>query len=393
MQAFGLTRDPLKINRETKLGVTMQIKNIVSAVSVLALMAGTASADGEMANDMTLVSWGGAYQQSQINAYADPYVAMNEGVSVTWDESSAEAVAKLRAMNEAGNITWDVVDVVASDALRLCDEGLALEIDADEDLAPAPDGTSAADDFGDLMVGDCFIPQIVYSTTFGYRTDMVPAGVEPPNDICDVFDIDTYPGMRSLEKRPINNVEWALLCDGVAKEDVYDVLETEEGQERALAKLGTIKDNVIWWSAGADTPQLLADGEVFIGSTYNGRLFAAIEEQDQPIGMMWDAQVFDLDGWIIPEGLSDERLARAKDFIYFATDTQRLADQAKYISYGPARLSSAPLVGQHATLGIDMAQHMPTDPANAQNTFLYNYEFWADYRDDIDAKFQAWLAQ
>ncbi|MGB1265336.1 MAG: extracellular solute-binding protein [Nereida ignava] len=371
----------------------MQIKNIVSAVSVLALMAGTASADGEMANDMTLVSWGGAYQQSQINAYADPYVAMNEGVSVTWDESSAEAVAKLRAMNEAGNITWDVVDVVASDALRLCDEGLALEIDADEDLAPAPDGTSAADDFGDLMVGDCFIPQIVYSTTFGYRTDMVPAGVEPPNDICDVFDIDTYPGMRSLEKRPINNVEWALLCDGVAKEDVYDVLETEEGQERALAKLGTIKDNVIWWSAGADTPQLLADGEVFIGSTYNGRLFAAIEEQDQPIGMMWDAQVFDLDGWIIPEGLSDERLARAKDFIYFATDTQRLADQAKYISYGPARLSSAPLVGQHATLGIDMAQHMPTDPANAQNTFLYNYEFWADYRDDIDAKFQAWLAQ
>ena len=371
----------------------MQIKNIVSAVSVLALMAGTASADGEMANDMTLVSWGGAYQKSQINAYADPYVAMNEDVSVTWDESSAEAVAKLRAMNEAGNITWDVVDVVASDALRLCDEGLALEIDADEDLAPAPDGTSAADDFGDLMVGDCFIPQIVYSTTFGYRTDMVPAGVEPPNDICDVFDIDTYPGMRSLEKRPINNVEWALLCDGVAKEDVYDVLETEEGQERALAKLGTIKDNVIWWSAGADTPQLLADGEVFIGSTYNGRLFAAIEEQDQPIGMMWDAQVFDLDGWIIPEGLSDERLARAKDFIYFATDTQRLADQAKYISYGPARLSSAPLVGQHATLGIDMAQHMPTDPANAQNTFLYNYEFWADYRDDIDAKFQAWLAQ
>ena len=371
----------------------MQIRNILSAVSVLALMAGTASADGEMANDMTLVSWGGAYQQSQINAYADPYVAMNEGVSVTWDESSAEAVAKLRAMNEAGNITWDVVDVVASDALRLCDEGLAIEIDADEDLAPAPDGTSAADDFGDLMVGDCFIPQIVYSTTFGYRTDMVPAGVEPPNDICDVFDIDTYPGMRALEKRPINNVEWALLCDGVAKEDVYDVLETEEGQERALAKLGTIKDNVIWWSAGADTPQLLADGEVFIGSTYNGRLFAAIEEQKQPIGMMWDAQVFDLDGWIIPEGLSDERLARAKDFIYFATDTQRLADQAKYISYGPGRLSSAPLVGQHATLGIDMAQHMPTDPANAQNTFLYNYEFWADYRDDIDAKFQAWLAQ
>ena len=150
---------------------------------------------------------------------------------------------------------------------------------------------------------------------------------------------------------------------------------------------------MIWWSAGADTPQLLADGEVFMGSTYNGRLFSAIVEQDQPIAMLWDAQVFDLDGWIIPAGLPEDRLARVKDFLRFATDTQRLADQAKYISYGPARASSAPLVGKHAELGIDMAPHMPTDPKNSKNTFLYNYEFWADYRDDIDAKFQAWLAQ
>ena len=126
--------------------------------------------------------------------------------------------------------------------------------------------------------------------------------------------------------------------------------------------------------------QLLADGEVFMGSTYNGRLFSLIEEQDQPVGMMWDAQVFDIDGWIIPEGLGEAELARVKDFVKFATDTQRLADQAAYISYGPARDSSAPLVGQHAELGIEMAPHMPTDPANSQNTFVYNYEFWADYR-------------
>ncbi|APX13265.1 extracellular solute-binding protein [Tateyamaria omphalii] len=369
----------------------MKLTKTLLATTALTLASGTAFADGHMASDMTLVSWGGAYQNSQQKAYVEPYLEMNDGVTAVWDESSAEAVAKLRAMNEAGSVTWDVVDVVAADAIRLCDEGLALEIDPDEDLAAAPDGTSASDDFGDLLVSDCFIPQIVYSTTFGYRTDLV--GDTPPTEVCAVFDTETYPGKRSLEKRPINNMEWALLCDGVAKDDVYDVLATDEGQQQALDKLATIKDDVIWWSAGADTPQLLADGEVIMGSTYNGRLFAAIEEQDQPIGMLWDAQVFDLDGWIIPTGLSPEREARARDFIKFATDTQRLADQAKYISYGPARASSAPLVGQHATLGIDMAPHMPTDPDNAQNTFLYNYEFWADYRDDIDAKFQAWLAQ
>ena len=368
----------------------MTLKTTFLASAALVLSTGVTFADGHMADELTLVSWGGAYQKSQQRAYSEPYAA-DTGVNFVWDESSAEAVAKLRAMNEAGNVTWDVVDVVAADAIRLCDEGLAMEIDPDEDLAAAPDGTSAADDFGELLVSDCFIPQIVYSTTFGYRTDMV--GDTPPTDVCAVFDLEAYPGKRSLEKRAINNMEWALLCDGVAKEDVYDVLETDEGQAQALAKLDTIKDEVIWWSAGADTPQLLADGEVVIGSTYNGRLFSVIEEQNQPVAILWDAQVFDLDGWIIPTGLPEDRLARAMDFVKFATDTQRLADQAKYISYGPARASSAPLVGKHADLGIDMAPHMPTDPENAKNTFLYNYEFWADYRDDIEAKFQAWLAQ
>lgn len=364
----------------------MKLTTTLLASAAIAAGAGAVAAQ-DMANEMTLVSWGGAYQNSQQKAYVEPYLEMHPEVTVTWDESSNEAVAKLRAMNEAGNITWDLVDVVASDAIRLCDEGLAMEIDFNEVLAEGDDGSSAEDDFGDMLVSDCYIPQIVYSTTFGYRTDMVPEGAEAPNDICDVFDTETYPGKRALEKRPINNMEWALLCDGVAKDEVYDVLATEEGQEQALAKLDTIKDDVIWWSAGADTPQLLADGEVFMGSTYNGRLYSVIEEQDQPVAMMWDAQVFDLDGWIIPEGLPEDRLNRVLDFVKFATDTQRLADQANYISYGPARASSAPKVPEN------MKQHMPTDPANAGNTFLYNYEFWADYRDDIDAKFQAWLAQ
>ena len=363
----------------------MKFTKTLLATTALAFAAGAVSAE-----EMTIVSWGGAYSKSQLKAYHEPYSAKT-GVTIINDDSSNEAVAKLRAMNEANNITWDVVDVVAADAMRLCDEGLAMEIDPDTQLAKAPDGTSATEDFGELLVSSCFIPQIVYSTTFGYRTDLV--GDTPPTSICDVFDLNKFPGKRALEKRPINNMEWALLCDGVAKADVYKVLETPEGQNQALAKLDTIKDSVIWWSAGADTPQLLADGEVVMGSTYNGRLFALIEEQKQPVAMLWDAQVYDIDGWIIPAGLSEERQARALDYIMFATDTQRLADQAKYISYGPARKSSAPLVGKHAELGIDMAPHMPTDPNNAKNTFLYNYEFWADYRDDLDGKFQAWLAK
>ncbi len=344
-------------------------------------------------HELTIVSWGGAYEESQKKAYYEPYMAECPNVTIVQESASNEGVAKMRAQAEAGNVTWDVVDLVAADAIRVCDEGLAMEIPHDEWLRPAPDGTPASEDMGDLIVSDCFIPEIVYSTTFGYRSDVEAWGGNEPSQLCDVFDLETFPGKRSLEKRPINNVEWALICDGVDPDEVYDVLATPEGMDRALAKLDTIKDEVIWWSAGAETPQRLADGEVVMGSTYNGRLFSVIEEQDQPVKMLWDWQVFDLDGWVIPAGVSDDELPAIKSFIEFATDTQRLADQAAYISYGPARESSAPLVGEHAELGIEMAPHMPTDPENSKNTLVYNYFFWADYRDDLDAKFQSWLAQ
>ena len=194
----------------------------LSAVAMVATAADELPACEDCADQMTIVSWGGAYSASQLNAYHNPYSELT-GVEIVNDESSAEAVAKLRAMNEANNVTWDVVDVVAADAMRLCDEGLAMEIDADTQLAAAPDGTPASEDFGDLLVSDCFIPQIVYSTTLGYRTDVAEWNGAVPTDVCAVFDTETFPGKRSLEKRPINNVEWALLCDGVAKEDVYDL--------------------------------------------------------------------------------------------------------------------------------------------------------------------------
>jgi putative spermidine/putrescine transport system substrate-binding protein len=343
-------------------------------------------------DSMVIMSWGGAYQESQLKAYVEPYVAQT-GITVTWDESSNEAVAKLRAAQEAGNMPFDLVDVEGPDAQRACDEGLAVEVDIDEALTPAPDGTSASDDFGDSRVNDCYIPQIVFSTTFGYRTDVAEWNGATPDDICDVFNLEEFPGMRSLQSSPKKNLEWALICDGVAIEEVYDVLSEEGGVDRALAKLDTIKDSVIWWSAGAETPQLLADKEVVMGSTYNGRLFSVIAEQNQPVEMLWDAQVFDYDGWIVPAGLDEARMNRVMHFLRFSSDTQRLADQAKYIAYGPARASSQPLVSTHATLGIEMAPHMPTNPENMTRYVVNNIEWWADNQDEVEATFQNWLAQ
>jgi putative spermidine/putrescine transport system substrate-binding protein len=361
---------------------------LAAAIAAGTLMTGTAQA-----LDLTVVSWGGAYTASQQKAYHDPYMKMNPGVTIINDDSSSEALAKLRAQVESGNVTWDLVDMVASDAITACDEGLVMEIDHDKVLANAPDGTPPTKDFfeGTLDVGgtNCFIPQIVYSTTFGYRADVF--GDNPPKTIADVFDLKKFPGKRSLEKKPINNLEWALIADGVPADEVYEVLSTPAGVDRAFAKLDTIKDQTIWWTKGAQPPQLLADREVVMASAYNGRLFNAIAVEKQPIAMMWDYQAFDLDGWVIPKG--GDNTEAVLEYLKWATDTQRLADQARYISYGPARKSSAPLVGKHAELGIDMKPHMPTDPANAKNLLHFDYVWWADHRAEMDERFNAWLAQ
>ena len=338
--------------------------------------------------DLVVVSWGGAYTKSQQLAYHEPYMALNPHVNIINDDSASEGAAKLRAQSEVGNVTWSLLDTIASYAISLCDEGLVEEIDHDAMLEPAPDGSPASVDFGELIISPCFIPNIVYSTTFGYRTDLVPVA---PTSIADVFDMEKIPGKRSLEKKPIVNFEWALLADGVSSDNIYDVLDTPEGVAQAFAKLDVIKDQVVWWTRGAQPTQLLADGEVVMASAYNGRLFSAIEEEKQPIAMMWDWQVFDLDGWVIPKGAPHRD--EVVKLVRFATDTQRLADQAKYISYGPARMSSAPLVGKHATLGIDMGPHMPTHPDNAKTILLYNYEWWADNEDDLAEQFASWIEQ
>ena len=364
---------------------------LLSTTAFAAGLAMAASSAGAV--DLTIVSWGGAYTASQQKAYHDPYMAANPDVKILNDDSAAEGLAKLRAQVESGNVTWSILDAVASDAITACDEGLIEEIDPDTWLAAAPDGTPASKDFfsGTLTPGgtNCFIPQIVYSTTFGYRTDAFE-GVQP-STVADVFDLEKFPGKRALEKKPINNLEWALIADGVDPAKVYEVLDTPEGMDRAFAKLDIIKDSVVWWTKGAQPPQLLADGEVVIASAYNGRLFSAIAEKNQPIAMLWDYQAFDLDGWVVPKGAKN--MDEIKKYLHFATDTQRLADQAKYISYGPARYSSGPLVGAHATLGVDMKPHMPTDVNNAKTLLDFDYVWWADHRAEIDERFNAWLAK
>lgn len=360
-------------------------KSALTAAVMLSTAAVISTAHAQ--EDLNVVSWGGAYTMSQEEAYSKPWTEKT-GQRIVNIDRSATGLAGLRAQVEAGNVTWDLVDMLPADAKIACAEGLIEILDHDELLAPAPDGTLPSEDFIPGALDECFVATIVYSNIVAFNTEMFPED-NKPSTIADVFDLENFPGKRSLQRRPINNLEWALIADGVPHEEVYDLLTTNEGVERALAKLDTIKDEVIWWSEGAQPPQLLADQEVAFASAYNGRIFSAQVNEEQPFEIIWDAQVFELDGWVVPRGKMDA----AKDFLRFSTESEQNAAQASYISYGPARKSGAALVGDHIPTGIDMTPHMPTYEPNFATALPKNDEFWADYQDELNERFDAWLAQ
>ncbi|ESR23351.1 extracellular solute-binding protein [Lutibaculum baratangense] len=364
----------------------MKRKTLLLAAAAVLPAAAAVAQEGSL----TIVSWGGAYSMSQQKAYHEPYTDKT-GTRILTQDESANALAGIRSQVDAGNVTWDVVDMLQADAQRACDEGLIMQIPHDEWLAEAPDGTPPSDDFIEGTLGECFIPQILYATMFAYNEEAFPDG--GPQTVADIWDLEAFPGTRSLQKIPQKNLEWALIADGVPGDEVYDVLATQEGQDRAFAKLDEIKDNVIWWSEGAQPPQMLADKEAVIATAYNGRIFNAQVSEDQPFQIMWDGQMFEVDGWVVPVEKSDEQLELIKDYLYFATDTQRLADQAKYIPYAPARQSSVPMVSTHEETGVEMQPHMPTTEKNFQNAVQFNTDFWADYGDLLEERFNAWLAQ
>ena len=354
--------------------------------TLLLSAAATSVAFAATADDLTVVSWGGAYTRSQVKAYHEPWVKKT-GIKINSEDYNG-GLAQVKAQVESGNVTWDLVDVELSDAVRGCDEGLLETIDHGM-LPPGDNGMKATDDFIPGTLTECAVGQIVWSTVYAYDSSKFTG--KKPATIADFFDTKNFPGKRGMRKNPKVNLEFALMADGVAPDKVYDVLSTDAGKDRAFKKLDSIKDSVVWWEAGAQPPQLLADGEVVMTTAYNGRIFNAAAGEGKPFVVNWDAQILDFDLWVIPKGAPN--MEATLDFVKFSTDTQRLADQAAWIAYGPARKSSGPLVGLYNDGKTEMGPNMPTAAANLENALVNNFEFWADNQDELNERFNAWLAQ
>ncbi|MCR9087727.1 MAG: ABC transporter substrate-binding protein [Rhodobacteraceae bacterium] len=343
-------------------------------LTLLATLALTASP--LVAQDLTVTSFGGAYGAAQKEHMIDPFVA-ETGTNILFEDYGG-GVAEMKAQVEAGNVQWDVVDVEVIDLERACAEGY-LEVIDQSTLPDGDDGTPAAEDFiPEALANECGVGNIVWSIVFAVNTENGPG----PQTIAEFFDKDAFPGKRGLRKRPQVNMEWALIADGVAPEDVYETLSTDEGQARAFAKLDTIKDDIVWYDSWSQAPVLLNDGGAQMVQSANGRIYAAIKDDGAPFSIVWDSHVYDLDVWAIMKGTPHKE--KAMEFIQFATRTVPLSGMQD-VAYGPTRRSA------QALLPEDVKQDLPT--AHLDEGLKADGIFWADYGESLGEKFNEWLLQ
>ncbi|WP_157960452.1 ABC transporter substrate-binding protein [Marinimicrobium alkaliphilum] len=343
---------------------------------LLTALACTAAGGAWAQEQLNVVSWDGAYVRSQILGFIRPYEDQT-GVRVNVIQYSG-GIDEIRRQVRAWNVQWDVVDLELFDAIRACNEGLLEEIDA-EQLPPAPDGTPATEDFLSAGLMRCGVGNVVGSTVVTYNTEMLE---RTPESIKDFFDVSKFPGRRGLRRSPQGNLEWALVADGVPRERVYEVLDTDEGLDRAFAVLTRLKPYVEWWRTGEDAIRLLETGEVSMSAVYSGRVPDAVE-RGEPLEILWDHQVWFFDVWALPK--NGRNTERALDFLHHATSTESLARQANLIPYGPSRRSSLPLVNE------SMRAQLPTAEANMRSAIELDAHWWSENLDRIERRFERWL--
>lgn len=336
-----------------------------------ALIAAALSAGLAHGAEITVVNFGGANSNAQKAAYVEPFEKAT-GNKVVVVEYNGE-MAKLKAMVEAKKVSWDLVEVESGEIGRACEEGLLEKLD-DSKFGKKADFIPAA-------FQECGFGAFVWSTVLGYNADKLKTA---PKNWADFWDLKKFPGKRGMRKGARYNLEFALMADGVPTKDVYTVLSTKAGVDRAFKKLDELKPHIQWWEAGAQPPQFLVAGDVAMSTVFNGRIDAA-QREGKNLKVAWAGSIYDLDYWVIPKGAKGKDAA--EKFIAFSSTPEAQYNYASKIAYGP--------VNNNALKRMDpkMLANLPTSSANVQDSVQQNLKFWTDHGEELEQRFTAWAAR
>lgn len=323
------------------------------------------------AESLTVISFGGLNKDAQDKAFYKPFAATGKG-TIEPGEYNGE-MARIRAMVETKQVGWDVVEVESPELIRGCDEGLFEPLD----WSKLGDKTQ----YVPGAVTECGAGIFLWSTVLTYDVSKLK---KAPTSWADFWDVKDFPGKRALRKSAKFTLEIALLADGVKREDIYKVLATPAGVERAFKKLDQIKPNIQWWESGAQPLQWLVSGDVVMTSAYNGRVSAA-QGEGHDFKMVWDNSLYDLDSWAIVKGSRHKDLA--EQFIAFANKPENQKVFAETIPYGPTEKSVTGMIDPK------YAQNLPTAEKNLAGALQVDTHFWIEHGEDLEQRFNAWAAK
>ena len=349
--------------------ISRNIRNLAVLCVAIGALAGTADA-----RDFTIASWGGSYQDAQRKVYFTPF-SKETGTSFL-EDIYLGGWAQFQAMQETGEIPWDVVQVETSELVRGCEEGIFLQLDWSK-IVPKTEMLPDA-------VTECGMGMLVWSVVIGYNGDTI--GTEP-STLADFWDTSTWPGKRGMRKGPKLNLEFALMADGVAPDEVYKVLGTSAGIDRAFAKLDEIKPIVQWWEAGAQAPEWLAAGDVELSVAYNGRI-ANAQKEGKNLKMIWDRTVYAIDAWAIIKDAPHQEVGYK--FLKYSADPGRQAAFTEAYAYGPTHKTGIDMVDPERAKSLPAGDNLQISLFGGSQEAL---DFWVDYQEELTERWNRWVTQ
>lgn len=327
----------------------MKLTTIALMSSVALLAAGKVQAQ-----QITFVSQGGAYQEAQTKAILDP-VAKLLGITIRQD-SSPDAWPVIRTQAATGKPIWDVIDTPTKDCIRGGEQGFIEKLD----FTQIPNAADLPDDYKSPYS----VAYEFYSSVLAYNKGKY--GDKPPQGWADFWDVKKFPGTRALRNHPLATLEAALIADGVPRDKLYPL-----DVDRAFRKLAEIKPHItVWWTSGAQSAQLLADGEADLVMAWNGRV-AAVEKEGAPVGYTFNDGLLQFTSLCILKNAPN--LETAVKFVNAALTPEIQANFPTYIDYGPAN----PAAYGTGKISPERAAQLPSSPDNAAVQALVSEEWWS----------------
>jgi putative spermidine/putrescine transport system substrate-binding protein len=283
---------------------------------------------------------------------------------------------QVKAQVDSGHPQFDVFETGSNgDAMAEEDAGLLAPLDMtllNPRIATFPQG--AGYDHTDHWVQYGFFGVLLI-----WDTRKWPMSGQHPTTPKDLFDLAKFPGKRCLFKFPEygGTLEYPLLADGVPADKLYPL-----DVDRAFKKLDSIKNDIVWWSSGAESVQRIVNGDCAIGVTWHGRPALRLKDDPSvPIAVSWDGVLLTDSGWAAPKGT--KHLDAVNSLLAYDYTPQNQCRFINALGYGiPIDPNCVDAFGKNWAV---------TQEHRAIAGAKQDAQYYKEHIKDLVAKFNAWI--